>query len=249
METTDPRPAADDAGAAEGEGRLRPRRHELAISAILAAIVVGLIALGTLLRDPFASATRVAVVGDSLTMQASWAIDERLGEDGHLVAVSGENGATIGQRYDQVISYTGLGGAEVVVVALGTNNAYYVTVDDERRIDLADTIDDLDRVVHDALLGPPDRTWDVSTRCLVWVNVRDDTTGFTLDAQAPPLNAEIASRAAAETEAGRQMLVADWATRSRDQDDWFVADGVHLTEEGQRAYADLIAEAVASCRL
>ena len=238
--------ASPDAGGPR-LGRLRPRSHEVTITIVLVGVVVSLIVVGLLRRDPVASAPRVAVVGDSLTMQASWAIDDRLGGDGWLVAVSGRNGATIGDQYDQLISYTGFDGADVLVAALGTNNAYYVTVDDDRRLSRAATIDELDRAVHDILQGPPQRTWEVSVRCLVWVNVRDDTSGLQLDAQAPALNAEIAARAAAEREAGRQMLVADWAARSRDHDEWFVADGVHLTPEGQRAYAELIGETVAAC--
>ncbi len=228
-------------------GRLRSRSHELLITSVLGGIVVSLLVVGLVRRDDAASAPRVAVVGDSLTMQASWAIDDRLGADGWLVAVSGRNGATIGDQYDQIISYTGFDGAEVLVVALGTNNAYYVTVDDDRRVGRAQTVDELERTVHDVLVGPADRTWELSVRCLVWVNVRDDTTGLQLDAQAPALNAEIEAHAEAERADGRQMIVADWAGRSRGHDEWFVADGVHLTPEGQQAYAELMAETVATC--
>jgi lysophospholipase L1-like esterase len=38
--------------------------------------------------------------------------------------------------------------------------------------------------------------------------------------------------------------VIDWYSKSDNHRDWFLDDGVHLTEAGRQAYADLIHAAV-----
>ena len=39
------------------------------------------------------------------------------------------------------------------------------------------------------------------------------------------------------------VVVVDWFAQSRENPDWFVSDGVHLTGKGARAYAKLIKQA------
>lgn len=219
--------------------------------AIVAVIAIAIAALDSNVSPAPSSQrrTRVAVVGDSLTMLSTWDLTDRLAAAGYAAAVSGVNGADIAAQHDQLVSYTGWEGADIVVAALGTNNAYFASLDpehEERYRSLAETFDDLDVAVRDVLMGPPGKTWDLSVRCLVWVNVNDQTESW-LREYAPAINQRIAEIAERETAAGRTMLVADWATASAGHPEYFVSDHVHLTDAGQRAYAELIVSTVRRC--
>ncbi len=216
--------------------------------AIVAVITIGIAALDAAVGPPPPPTTRVAVVGDSLTMLSTWDLTELLSAAGYAAAVSGLNGADIAAQHDQLISYTGWGGADIVVAALGTNNAYFASLDsgDARYKSIEESFDELETAVRDVLQGPPGKTWTVSVRCLVWVNVNDRTESW-LREYAPAINQRLAELAEREAAEGRTMLVADWASASAGHDDYFVDDRVHLSGAGQRAYADLILATVRRC--
>ncbi|MCX7621599.1 MAG: SGNH/GDSL hydrolase family protein [Acidimicrobiales bacterium] len=216
---------------------------------IVAVIVVAVAALETIRSEPPTERRpRVAVVGDSLTMLSTWVITERLGAAGYNAAVAGVNGADIAAQHDQLLSYTGWNGAEIIVAALGTNNAYFASLDgrSDRYRSVEQSLADLERAVRDILEGPPGKTWTISVRCLVWVNVNDRTETW-LREYAPAINHRLAELAEEQTAAGHTMLIADWAAASAGHDEWFVDDHVHLTEVGQRAYAELIVATVQRC--
>ena len=193
--------------------------------------------------------TRVAVFGDSLTAQSSWRISRSLVDAGYDPAVSGLNGAAIADFDPHVRSYTGYQGAEVMVIALGTNNAFYASPQAPRKIDLASSIDELRKVAGDAIEPVPGTAFPLSVRCLVWVNLNDRATALELDQNAPTINQAIRDEAEMRNRAGRQMLIADWNSRSQGHPEWFVSDGVHLNEDGQDAFSGLIRETVQRCRL
>ncbi len=193
--------------------------------------------------------TRVVVFGDSLIAQSSWPISRSLINAGYDPAVSGLNGAAIADFDPYVRSYTGYQGAAVMVIALGTNNAFYASPNAPRTIDLAASVDDLRKVAGNAIEQVPGSAFPQSVRCLVWVNLNDRATALELDQHAPTINQAIRDEAEIRNRAGRQMLVADWNSRSQGHPEWFVSDGVHLNEDGQDAYGRLIRETVQRCRL
>jgi len=194
-----------------------------------------------------AGSARVLVVGDSLTAQASWAISEDLSRLGHTVAVAGTNGATIGDLDRLVNSYTGYSGAEVMVLAIGTNNAYYARPGADRSISIDETVDDLHEMAKDAIVPQEGRAFALPVRCLVWVGLTERRTLGGTEEHAPAINAAIRAEVAAQTAAGRSMLFADWHRASIEHPAWSTDDGLHLTPAGQDGYAALIAETVANC--
>lgn len=191
--------------------------------------------------------TKVAVVGDSLVAQATWPVVDELNNRGYAATVAGVNGATIADENRQLESLTLPGSSDVVVVALGTNNAFFASVNDGRRRDLETSKNDVRDTMARVVEGQPGQSWQPSTRCLVWVNVSDQSPVFNLDKNAPALNQAIDGEAAALRAKGRNAIVADWAGTSRARGEWFLPDRVHLTPDGERAYADVIRSAVDRC--
>lgn len=222
------------------------------VALLLAVLLVALVALAPWLSmGGIGSATprKVAVVGDSITNQSSYAITEELGRHGYVASASGVNGAGIAQMTPALASAVSPGGgADVVVAALGTNNAFFAAMDDQRHEDLDRSIADLDDAVRQVTDGPADGAYAPSARCVVWVNVNDHTPVLELPTNGARLNQAIADRLEAERARGRDVVLVDFATASRDQPAWFLPDGIHLTATGQQAYARLIRQGVDRCR-
>ena len=191
--------------------------------------------------------TKVAVVGDSLTAQATWPIIDDLNNHGFNTTVAGVNGATVLDQARQLESLTLPGSTDIIVVALGTNNAFFATSTDERHRDLSDS----GRDIHDTLTKlfepPAGQQWTPSTECVVWVNVSDQSPVLALDKNGPAINKFIDDEVSAARAKGHRVVVADWAGTSRSHPDWFLQDRVHLTPEGERAYAQVIRGAVDRC--
>lgn len=217
----------------------------VALAALVLAAAVAFLTVSHLLTE--GPKTRVGVVGDSLTAQATWPIIDQLDADGFDVTVAGENGATIADQLRQLESLTLPGGAEIVVVALGTNNAFFASATDSRRRSLDQSRTD----AHDALTrlldGQPGQSWHPSTRCVVWVNVNDHSPFMSLDRNGSAMNKVIEDEAGSFRAKGRNVVVADWAGTSRNRPEWFLQDQVHLTPAGERAYADMIRGATHRC--
>ena len=223
------------------------RFHKVIISL---AVVVLFAALTFLVVSRFVTRgaeTRVAVIGDSLTAQSTWPIIEALNSHGYEATVAGENSATINDRLRQIESLTLPGSAEIVVIALGTNNAFFASVDDSRRRTLSDSQRDVHEAMSRAFEGERGQTWKPSTRCLVWVNVGDQSPMMGLDKNAPALNRAIEDEASDFTKRGEPVVVADWANLSRNHPEWFIGDKVHFTPQGEQAFAQLIRQAVQRC--
>lgn len=223
------------------------RRVALLLSVLLVALVA--VALGLSSGTVGATPRKVAVVGDSITNQSSYALTEELGRHGYGAAVNGINGAGIAQMTPALVSAVSPGGgADVVVAALGTNNAFFAAMDDQRHEDLDRSVADLDVAVRQITDGPDDHAYAPSARCVVWVNVNDHTPVLDLPTNGARLNAAIADRLEAERAKGRDVVLVDFASASRDQPGWFLPDGIHLTPTGQQAYARLIRQGVDRCR-
>jgi hypothetical protein len=212
----------------------------------ITAVLVTAFAFGPL--RPRTTGPRVAVVGDSLTNQSAWAIEAELDRHGYPSMVAGVNGADIARMTPQLISAVSPGGgAEVAVAALGTNNAFFAAIDDARHKNLAVTRRELDEAMRQALDGPADGTYASSARCLVWVNANAHTPVLDLPTNGTRFNEMLAERVATERARGRAVVLVDWAAVSRDRPEWFLPDGIHLTEVGQAAYARLIRQGVDDC--
>ncbi|MBI2704160.1 MAG: hypothetical protein HYX32_02550 [Actinobacteria bacterium] len=235
---------------------VRRRRVIVALVAFVALVAISVLAgtgvLVGLRSSPEAhagdlGAARVSVIGDSLTKASVAAIRDELDAGGFVpTVVDGINGEEIIKRRDQLVQASQPGGADVAVIALGTNNVFFASVDDLRRKPMEASIRDLDQVITDVQEGVGGVR--PATRCLVWVNVNDRTDTDGLRTWAPVFNQAVADRARRENVAGRPMRVADWASFSRAQPSYFVEDGIHLTTDGQRAYARLIRETIDTCR-
>lgn len=232
--------------ATEASGAHPARRFviRLAVAVICAALTFLVVSRFMVSR----TRTRVAVVGDSLTAQSTWAIIDELTAHGYNATVAGENGATIDDQHRQLESLTLPGSTDVVVAALGTNNAFFASVTDGRHREMSTSRNDV-RVATERLFeGQGGQQWKPSTRCVVWVNVNDRSPLLDLDKNAPLLNETMEETAAAQRDKGRSVVVADWAGTSREHPEWFLQDQVHLTTEGERAYAELIRRSVDRCQ-
>jgi len=110
----------------------------------------------------------------------------------------------------------------VIHVSLGTN-------------DDPNAVDDFRSAVRDVMkvAGP--------RRCVVWTNI----------VRPPAAGASYAgyNRVLAEESRPRENLrVVNWVRMVRENPQWVVGDGVHVTAEGYAARAEAIAESVRRCR-
>jgi hypothetical protein len=110
--------------------------------------------------------------------------------------------------------------ARHVVVSLGTN-------------DSADDAAGFRRQVREAL------SIAGVARCVVWVNLAVSWESFA------PLNDVLVEEASRVD----NLRVVDWAALLEEHPDWLAADGVHGTEDGYRARARAVADAVRGCRV
>ena len=214
----------------------------------------------------------VAVIGDSLVAQLGPdpddltgppMITDRLLADGWGVEVNGQGGrrwtrppdAKLGDLTwgDTVLAdeIRGLRGAGGQVIALGTNDAGWVSMAESRA--------DFDLRLAWVLLhlAPVLDEIEASGRCAVLVTAEDrevrylgnDEAQFTEAARE--INALLRERAAKS--AADEVHLSDWAAASADHhtgdaDPWFGEDTVHLNEAGRAEYADHLTGAARQCR-
>ncbi len=228
---------------------MKARRHVelIAIAALLAAAV----ALGVVERQstrprspspataPSASpstgpstpppdAGAIAVVGDSLSVQAAGAVQRELPAAGwHVLLLDTQMGRRITAQ-PQVPPSSGITAVRALraasgdpltwVIELGTNDVPAIGTDVRAAEQLIEAM--LDEI------GPGRR--------VVWVNVY----------QGPQQAAAVAFNRALDQVAARRTgtVVADWASRAW-YDGYLAADRVHLTDAGKEAYASMIAGA------
>jgi len=156
---------------------------------------------------------RVFIVGDSVMLGAQQAIGFRLGVTGWLVAQHEAESLHTWEVPAIIAGARNAGGvAEVVVVEMGAN-------DGSDPAQFAGWIDGVMASAQDV-----DRVY--------WVNMRQFRTWV------PAANAEI------NAAAGRwaNMRVVDWGARSQNEPGFVGDDGLHLTDAGKAALADLVAQ-------
>jgi len=174
---------------------------------------------------------RVAVVGDSLTYTST---PEQLLQfetaDWKVVAMDGSSGAPIPERVLRIREVVRAGPVDALVIALGTNDARGI-VDSGQEPSAAWRVTQANAftALADAKAVP----------CVVWVGVNSNAARFDLDTWGAWFNSWLKL----------YTNYADWAGYSAGHPEWFAADGVHFTNEGNHAYAKLIVDTVQStCR-
>ncbi len=181
---------------------------------------------------------RVLVVGDSLVVQSTAALERRAGDrqlEIHAVART-----TIGDWLPFAPGLVSHGRPDVVVVALGTN--------DNWPTNSGEVVE-----AHEPtrLAGHRARVRQLldhvsSARCVVWVEPSEIAPMSEYlryaTANGAVLREELAAHGARAT-SWTAALAADEARAAR----WILDDGIHLSAEGQEAFAGLIVEAVDRC--
>ena len=214
----------------------------------------------------------VAVIGDSLVAQLGPdpddltgppMITDRLLADGWGVEVNGQGGrrwtrppeAKLGDVTwgDTVLAdeIRGLRGAQGQVIALGTNDAGWVSMAESRA--------DFDLRLAWVLLhlAPVLDEIEASGRCAVLVTAEDRKVRYLGNDEAEfaeaarEINALLRERAAKS--ADDEVHLSDWAAASADHhtgdaDPWFGEDTIHLNEAGRAQYADHLTRAARQCR-
>jgi lysophospholipase L1-like esterase len=212
---------------------------------------------------------KVAVIGDSLVGQLGDETDVTappqvaapLLRDGHRVEVNGQGGrrwtgnpdvkpgltAADGVMTDEI---RGLRGADVHVIALGTNDAGWASMANslsEFELRLAWVLLHLEPVIDEIA---------ASGQCTVLVTAEDRKVSYInhdeklFERAAGEMNELLRERAAADPDDGLRLL--DWAATSRDHhtgdpEPWFGKDTVHLNEAGRARYAAELAGAASLC--
>ena len=169
-------------------------------------------------------APRLNVIGHSIPTSARAELGISLSST-RQVAFDTANGRTIPQASSS-IDWVITEGSKAVVVDLGENELGTGASQAHLRRQA--------RTVLDRLATVP---------CLVWVDIADGATPFYRPdwrTQAESFNAWI------QTEVDRRANAhaAGWSDWSRPHGSWFLPDGLHLTNGGQRAYAAFVAAEV-----
>lgn len=174
----------------------------------------------------------VGVVGDSLVHHAELGPGGRPGDPRRLSAelvAAGRRASVssaVGADTPDLASITAFPdpGAELLVVALGTN-------DMRAGLPIPTAIANIEAFV--AVIAP---------RCTVVVTIVDEPS-WGLQELGPAFNAALVDLAAGRTD----VVVADWASLAEANPGHLMPDGVHHTTAGQAAYRTLIVEGVAAC--
>ena len=134
------------------------------------------------------------------------------------VDIDGVPGATIDARLGRIRDIARRD-PEVVVVALGTNDGFFGAPDPGRSA----------ARVLDAL---------AEAGCVRWIGVA------TVIDEPALVNVPIAEAVAEHDNAE----FVDWTDAAAEHPEWFQPDGIHHSEPGRAAFADVVADAVADCR-
>jgi lysophospholipase L1-like esterase len=225
----------------------------------------------TVFTAPYASGTPgepgVAVIGDSLVSQlgpvtsldAPPLVTDRL--PAYRVEVNGQGGrrwTSLPETQSGILAgdpvmideIRGLRGARAQVVALGTNDAGWVSQATDRQqfdIRLAWVLLHLEPVLEEI---------KASGQCTVVVTAQDREVSYLGAEEAPYAEAAAAVndllRKKANADPGDDLMLWDWAAISADHhagdpDPWYGVDTVHLNETGRARYAEELAKAAERC--
>ena len=191
-------------------------------------IVVGLLASCSSSRASGPSLTKVAMIGDSLSVLGDQQITDQLTRAGWNATIDAFAGVNTLEQMP-VMAKAAKGSGTAFVVELGTNDSHQVfkgeTTPSAERAQIAAALD---------LFG---------TRCVVWVNVDSDPTRPGGSGGAV-VNTALASEAAKRP----NLHIADLGALLAAHPDYLVDDDVHLTPQGYEALGQLIATELERCR-
>lgn len=174
---------------------------------------------------------RIAVVGDSLTHTATPELLWQLRFAGwDVVTIDGTLGAPIADRVPVVQELVATGELDAIVFALGSNDA-------RLNVDTGRDVAEAWRVTQSAAFTALAEAQVVP--CVVWVGVNANAPTWKLDQWGAWFNAWLRY----------YVHYADWTAASADHPEYFLADDVHLTLAGNRAYAGLMVDTVADACL
>jgi hypothetical protein len=228
--------------------RAMPPLAAVAVALVLPAATASLSApVGPPARFP-AAAPRVAVVGDSLTVQATGALIERLEASGTRPTVIARPGQALAGDFVQAalagLAATPAEPGDVVVVATAANDALA-----RGRAGRAGGADAAGAAYRRAVAEVADRFAD---RCVVLVNARDRVDPLFEPVHAAALDADLDAEAARRP----NVVVADWAAASAPLPTaWFATDQLHFgadpagpaTLPSAAAWAGVVGDAVGRC--
>jgi hypothetical protein len=203
-----------------------------------------LVAVATACIPPYTGnpiGPRVAVVGDSITNDSAEALHLALDARYH-VSVDGKINLTVNERLGTVVEYFDqFDVPEIVVVALGTNDAHFagsgrpVPLDPGR----------LNQSLYDSSLG----IWRMlsvasSARCIVLVDVSTHTRYPGLNEWAGAWNSVFLPPFAASYP---QVRYASWDQAVGHFGTGITRDTIHPNDVGQLVFAVTVANAIATC--
>jgi lysophospholipase L1-like esterase len=229
-------------GVTMSAGATRPLvgTRRLVATMVVSALVAGVAMLadpGSALADYSGPPTgpRVGVVGDSQVAISTFSGDMVPAHvnRGMRVDSRGHVGHTVAQtraEIDRVLATE----PDVMVVALATNDAYYLSQASQASAESR----------YAAALGQIGEVMgQMSTRpCGVWVMPRVAVTNRGHARWADRLTDDIRRLARRH-----RLRVVDWDAISAGRTDWFIWDGVHFTRAGSRAFAEAVADETSRC--
>jgi lysophospholipase L1-like esterase len=224
--------------ALQGEEVLHPKRK---FAVLLSILLVTTISFTGCLDEDYTgnvAATKVGVLGDSLTDNIRTHLHTRL-DANYAVSVTGIRGAKINTLVPAAEELAATN-PEIVVINLGTNDAWN-DLPVEQSIASYDSIVDM-----------------FPSSCLVLVTIIDTTTGIP---PAPPYNPEIAARFNEQfrsMQSSKNAVIADWEAALIGHEEeytfsktipkvYIYPDGIHQSDLGMEVMADLVTAGVNDC--
>lgn len=189
---------------------------------VICIAVLGVAAALTACRHPEdVQGRKIMVVGDSLLKQAEAPVQSALQSDGWEATVTGVPGSTIEQWRDLVGALADKVGPDVAVVELGTNNCAKGACEDVSAY--------IDAVMHQL---------SKHASVVYWLNTR--TVPAVHPVHPDYLNREIAD----SVSRWPNLVVVDMHAWQQEHPEWILADGLHFTDAGEVAFAQLVRDAV-----
>jgi lysophospholipase L1-like esterase len=170
----------------------------------------------------------LTVVGDSLSVLGRKPIRAVLGAAGWDVLVDAFPGRTTADQIP-ALRYAAADARRPVIIELGTNDAIQVA---SGRLD------------QRAVLATIGQALDLfGDRCVVWV-----VPGRDPEAKGARVGADIADALTAQAAHRPNLHLADFGAVLEEHPEYLLDDHVHFPDEGSQALAELMADAVATCR-
>lgn len=204
-----------------------PRSGRLRLPTILLVIAVALLASACRPTYVGPQGPKVAVAGDSITRSSSDELDTELAAKYRFL--SGIDGIDLADGRSQLVEPVAGTTPSVIVLELGINSA-------------RESWDSSDLPHLEAVLAAVK-----ATPCVIWVTPTALTPSYydhlgqgTLASRIAQFQASLAKRLPKYPNIHR----ADFGALELQHPEWFVADRLHLTPEGQAAYASYVADQI-----